>query len=184
MSNETDRLINEFQTISENAKKTFGGLSNEQINWRPRVDAWGVGQCFDHLIKSNQEFEPQFQEMTNGNRKQTFWQNYSPLTGFFGKFLLNSLKNDARKFKAPSKAIVPPSDIPADIIEQFAAHQNYVCETLKSLDKLEWNKTIVTSPFLRLMTYRLDIAFDIAVEHEKRHFRQAERVLKADGFPL
>lgn len=183
MSNETERLINEFQTISENAKKIFGELSNEQINWRPRADAWGIGQCFDHLIKSNQEFEPQFQEMTDGNRKQTFWQNYSPLTGFFGNFLLNTLKNDAKKFKAPSKAIVPPSDIPADIIEQFAAHQDYVCETLKSLDHLDWNKTIVTSPFLRLMTYRLDIAFDIAVEHEKRHFRQAERVIQQENFP-
>lgn len=183
MSNNADRLINEYQTISENAKKIFGGLSNEQINWRPRADAWGVGQCFDHLIKSNQEFEPQFQEMETGNRKQTFWQSYSPLSGFFGNFLLNSLKNDSRKFKAPSKAIVPPSDIPADIIEQFAAHQNDICEKIKLLDRLDWSKTIVTSPFFRLMTYRLDITFDISIEHEKRHFRQAERVLQTEGFP-
>lgn len=183
MSNGADRLINEYQTISGNARKTFGGLSGEQINWRPRADSWSVGQCFDHLIKSNMEFEPQFQEMTSGNRKQTFWQNYSPLSGFFGNFLLNSLKNDARKFKAPSKAIVPPSDIPADIIERFAAHQNDICEKIKSLDHLDWSKTIVTSPFLRLMTYRLDITFDISIEHEKRHFRQAERVMKSENFP-
>ena len=183
MSKNVDRLINEYQTISENARKTFGGLSNDQINWRPRPDGWSVGQCFDHLIKSNLEFEPQFQEMTSGNRKQTFWQSYSPLSGVFGNFLLNSLKNDARKFNAPSKAIVPTSDIPADIIEQFAAHQTDICERIKSLAHLDWNKTIVTSPFLRLMTYRLDITFDISVEHEKRHFRQAERVLQTDGFP-
>lgn len=183
MSNNADKLINEYQTISENARKIFGGLSSEQINWRPRADSWSVGQCFDHLIKSNQEFDSQFQELETGNRKHTFWQNYSPLTGFFGNFLLNSLKNDARKFKAPSKAIVPPSDIPADIIERFAAHQTDVCEKIKSLDRLDWSKTIVTSPFFRLMTYRLDITFNISIEHEKRHFRQAERVLQTDGFP-
>lgn len=183
MSNELESKISEFQTITENARKTFGGLSVEQINWRPRAESWSVGQCFDHLIKSNEAFEPQFQEIMSGNRKQTFWQNYSPLTGFFGNFLLNSLKNDAKKFKAPSKAIVPPSDIPADIIEIFAEHQNKICENIKQLDKVDWNKTIVTSPFLSVMTYRLDKAFEIAVEHEKRHFRQAERVVQAEGFP-
>ena len=54
---------------------------------------------------------------------------------------------------------------------------------MKSLDKFDWHKTVVTSPFLSLMTYRLDIAFEIAVEHEKRHFRQAERVTKEANFP-
>lgn len=184
MKDETERVTNELQSIAENARKTFGSLSNEQINWRPTETGWSIGQCFDHLIKSNQEFEPQFQQIASGKRKQNFWQNYSPLTGFFGNFLLNSLKNDARKFKAPSKAIVPPSEIPSDIIERFAAHQNELCEKIKSLDRLDWHKTIVTSPFLRLMTYRLDKTFDIAIEHEKRHFRQAERVLQTAGFPL
>ncbi len=183
MSNETDRLTNELQAISENALKTFGGLSGEQINWKPNAEGWSVGQCFDHLIKSNEAFDPQFQEFASANRKHTFWQSYSPLTGFFGNFLLKSLKNDAKKFKAPSKTIVPPSDIPADIIERFAAHQNELCEKMKTLDNFDWHKTVVTSPFLSLMTYRLDTAFEVAVEHEKRHFRQAERVLQTDGFP-
>ena len=176
-------IISELQKIAVEAQKTFGGLSGEQINWKPSAEGWSVAQCFDHLIKSNEAFEPQFQEFAGGNRKQTFWQNYSPLTGFFGNFLLKSLKNDAKKFKAPSKAIVPPSDIPADIIERFVAHQNELCEKMKSLDKFDWHKTVVTSPFLSLMTYRLDMAFEIAVEHEKRHFRQAERVTKAANFP-
>ena len=176
-------IISELQKIAVEAQKTFGELSPEQINWKPSAEGWSVAQCFDHLIKSNEAFDPQFQEFAGGNRKQTFWQNYSPLTGFFGNFLLKSLKNDAKKFKAPSKAIVPPSDIPADIIERFVAHQNELCEKMKSLDKFDWHKTVVTSPFLRLMTYRLDKAFEIAVEHEKRHFRQAERVTKEANFP-
>ena len=183
MKNDSDKIISEFCEISENARKTFGSLSVGQINWKPSAEGWSIAQCFDHLIKSNEAFEPQFQEFADGNRKQTFWQNYSPLTGFFGNFLLKSLKNDTKKFKAPSKAIVPPSDIPADIIERFAAHQNELCEKMKSLDNYDWHKTVVTSPFLRLMTYRLDTAFEIAVEHERRHFRQAERVTREANFP-
>jgi len=144
---------------------------------------WSVGQCFDHLIKSNEAFGPQFEELKSGGRKQTFWQNYSPLTGFFGNFLLKSLQNDAKKFKAPSKDIVPPSDIPADIIDRFVAHQADLIEKIGSIDGIDWGQTVVTSPFVSFMTYRLNTAFRIAVEHERRHFRQAERVMQTEGFP-
>lgn len=177
------KIISDLELISEEARTKFGGLSAEQINWQPRADAWSVGQCFDHLIISNEAFEPQFQQLVSGNRKQSFWENYSPLTGFFGNFLLKSLKNDAKKFKAPSKAIIPPSDIPGDIIDRFCSHQTVLAEKIKQVENIDWRQTIVTSPFLKLMTYRLDAAFEIAVEHERRHFRQAERVMQTVGFP-
>ncbi len=44
-------------------------------------------------------------------------------------------------------------------------------------------KTIITSPFLKVMTYKLADGFRVVVEHERRHFRQAERVLQTEGFP-
>lgn len=178
-----ENFIADFKQIAKDTKQTFGNLSAEQLNWKPRADAWSVGQCFDHLIKSNDEFNPQFQAIAGGNRKQTFWENYSPLTGFFSNFLLKSLKNDARKFKAPSKAIVPPSDISADIIERFVKQQDEICEWIKKFENVDLQKTVVTSPFMKLMTYSLDKTFEIAAEHEKRHFRQAERVMQTDGFP-
>jgi len=178
-----NEIISEYEKLGEDVSKTFGNLSAEQINWKPRADAWSVGQCLDHLIKSNDAFDEQFQAVSRGEKKPTFWENYSPLTSFFGNFLLKSLKNDARKFKAPSKAIVPPSNISADIVEQFVKHQAEVVEKLKTLKNVDLQKTVVTSPFLRLMTYRLNTALEIGVEHEKRHFRQAERVMQTEGFP-
>lgn len=176
-------VIAKLQEISEEALKKFGGLSAAQINWRPSAKNWSVGQCFDHLIKSNESFEPEFQRLIGGSRKPSLWESYSPLTGFFGNFLLRSLKNDARKYKAPSKEIVPPSEIPADIINRFARHQAELAEKIKQIENIDWRKTVVTSPFLKLMTYRLETAFEIAVEHERRHFRQAERVMQTEGFP-
>lgn len=176
-------IISEYEKVGEDVQKTFGNLSAEQINWKPRADSWSVGQCLDHLIKSNEEFDPQFQAIAKGEKTPTFWEKYSPLTSFFGNFLLKSLKNDARKFKAPSKAIVPPSDISADIVEQFVKHQREVVEKIKSLENVDLQKTVVTSPFLKLMTYRLGTALEIGVEHEKRHFRQAQRVMQTEGFP-
>lgn len=183
MNGETDRLISELEQISEDARKAFGGLSAEQVNWKFSAESWSVGQCFDHLIKSNRELFPALDKIGKGEWKNSFLENYSPLTGFFGNLLVNSLKKDERKFKAPIQAIVPPSHVEADVIEKFATHQRAVIEKIRLTEKADWRKTVVTSPFMRLMTYRLADGYRIIVEHERRHFRQAERVSKAENFP-
>ena len=79
---------------------------------------------------------------------------------------------------------MPPSEVDPNIVEVFAAHQAELAEKIKRTENADWNKTKVTSPFMKLMTYKLSDGFRIIIEHERRHFRQAERVLRADGFPV
>jgi hypothetical protein len=176
-------IISELETISEDAQKTFGSLSAAQINWRPSDEGWSVGQCFEHLIKSNELFYGELDKIANGERKNSFLENYSPLSGVFGNLLINSLKKDARKFKAPSRKIVPPSEVDPHIIEIFAAHQAELIGKIRRIETVDWQKIKITSPFMKLMTYRLDDGFRVIVEHERRHFRQAQRVTKTEGFP-
>jgi len=183
MNDEVENLTSELNKISDDAQGKFGNLSAEQINWRPSAEGWSVGQCFEHLIKTNKLFYDELDKIGSGARKNSFWENWSPLTSFGGKFLIKSLKSDARKFKAPSKAIVPPSEIKADIIEEFSKHQTEVIEKIKQTESADWRKTVITSPFMKLMTYSFADGLQVVVEHEKRHFRQAERVLQAEGFP-
>ena len=98
--------------------RLFGSLSDAQLNWKPRPDSWSIAQCLDHLIKSNDEVKPVIDAKINGG-KNSFWEQWSPLTGFFGNFLKNGLASDKRKFKAPSKDIVPPSEIEPGIVDRF-----------------------------------------------------------------
>jgi hypothetical protein len=177
MNDELKNLTSELQKISDDAQSKFGNLSLEQINWRPPAEGWSVGQCFEHLIKTNELFDGELEKIGSGGRQNSFWENWSPLTSFGGKFLIKSLKSDARKFKAPTKAIVPPSEIEAGIIEKFSKHQASVIEKIKRTENADWRKTVITSPFLKLMTYSFADGLQVVVEHEKRHFRQAERVL-------
>jgi len=183
MNDQLNNLTSELEEISQNAQKTFGNLSAEQINWRPSAEGWSVGQCFEHLIKANSLFFPELEKIAKGERKNSFLENYSPLSGFFGSLLVKSLQKDARKFKAPTQKIVPQSEVSADIINQFAAHQQEVVEKIKQTQSADWQKTKITSPFMKLITYKLTDGFRIVVEHERRHFRQAERVLQSEGFP-
>lgn len=183
MNGELSNLLSELEKVSDDAQKTFGHLSPEQINWRPAAEGWSVGQCFEHLIKTNELFYGKLDEIAAGKQKNSFFESYSPLSGFFGNLLINSLKKDERKFKAPSQKIVPPSEIDANIIEIFAAHQAELIGKIKQTETANWNKIKITSPFMKLMTYKLADGYKIVVEHERRHFRQAERVTKENDFP-
>lgn len=175
--------ITELKKICEETKSKFGNLSAEQINWKPSAEGWSVGQCFEHLIKTNSLFFPELEKIEPGTRKNSFLENYSPLSSFFGNLLIKSLQKDERKFKAPSQAIVPPSEVDANIIEQFSRHQTEVIDKIKRTGNADRQKIKITSPFMKLMTYKLEDGFRIVVEHERRHFRQAERALQTAGFP-
>lgn len=172
-----------MQKTADDARESFGELSGDQLNWKPGEKSWSVGQCLEHLIKTNEQFNPEFERFAKGNRQNSFWENWSPLTRFFGRFLINAVTEDSKKAKAPSKKIVPPSNIGADIVERFANHIAEVNEKITVCAGADREKTIVSSPFLPLMTYRLDDAYTVLVEHTKRHIRQAKRVKATEGFP-
>ena len=183
MSDELNNLTGELQTISADVQKTFGNLNAEQVNWKPSAEGWSVGQCFEHLIKTNEMFYGELDKIADGTRQSSFLENWSPLSGVFANLLIGSLQKDARKFKAPSPKIVPPSEIDENIIEIFAVHQAELIGKIKQTEAADWNKIKITSPFMKFMTYKLADGFRVVIEHEKRHFRQATRVTQTEGFP-
>lgn len=122
-------------------------------------------------------------KIASGSRKSSLLEKFSPLSGFFGNFLIGSLKKDEKKFKVPTDKIAPPSDIDPNIVEIFEAHQAELIEKIKQTENADWEKTKVTSPFFSFATYSLADGYTAIAEHEKRHIRQAERVLKEANFP-
>ena len=115
----------------------------------------------------------------------SFWERYSPLSGFFGRFLIGSLSPDnLKKVRTTSRAQPSSSQIDGRIIERFSEHQQQLVEHLQRLPiEIEPKKLVITSPLIGLVTYNLDDCFTILVVHGQRHFDQAKRVMAADGFP-
>lgn len=183
MDERIQSVTTEMMSIGDHARDSFGSLSDEQLNWKPSEKGWSVAQCLDHLIRSNVEFDDDWPKLHAGTRTNSFVESWSPLTGFWGRFLIRSLSNDAKKAKAPSKSIVPPSDIEPGIVDRFVNNIEATCKNVKGCDGLDLKKTVLTSPFLGIVTYNLDDAFSILVEHTKRHIRQAKRVTEMPDFP-
>ena len=183
MDERIKQVISDLKQVADDAHSTFGGLSFEQLNHKPAVTSWSIGQCLEHIIKTNELFYPEFEKLASGARKNSFIENYSPLSGFFGRFLIKAVSEDSKKSKVPSNAIVPPSDIEPDIVNRFTLHIDAVNHMIERCASADRAKTVVTSPFLMFATYTLEDAYTAMVEHTRRHIRQAKRVMEVDGFP-
>ena len=178
-------VCSELQRVADDAKATFGSLSVKQLNWKPAPKEWSIAQCFDHLITTHSLYFPLFEKLANGNVKQTAFESYSPLSGFFGSYLIKSLRpENVKKMKTTSKAQPSASEIDGDIIERYAQHQGQMIEAIRNVPtNIDPKRTIVTSPLLGIVTYSLDDCYTILAVHGPRHFNQAKRVMENEGFP-
>jgi len=184
MNDKLVKLIAEADAVTENVKHSFGNLSAEQLNWKSAAESWSIGQCLDHLIVTNEREFPAIENALRENYKNPFWSKLPYLPKFFGNLMVNLFKpENTRKYKAPKSFRPSQSEVSANIVEDFAAHQQKVARFFEQSGKLDIDKTKIISPVTAFVTYSLFDSYRVLVVHEQRHFRQAERVLQTKGFP-
>lgn len=185
MSEMIDKACSDLAAVADDAKAIFGDMTVEPLNWKPSEKEWSIAQCFDHLIVTHSLYFAECEKVSTGGYKPTFWQKVSPLSGFFGRFLIKSLDpRNTKKMKTTAKAFPSASEIGGDIIERFVEHQRQMIETVQKFPAtLDLEKTIVTSPLLGFVTYSLADTLTFLPMHCRRHFDQAKRVTENAGFP-
>src|SRR5262245_6328252 len=177
-------IIDQAEIIAREAKAIFGDLDSRQINWKPSVESWSVGQCFDHLITTNREYFPQLDQIIKGEKRETLWQRMPFLPGFFGNLVFNTISpTTVRKAKAPKIFQPASSDINPQIINNFVEQQYEVVGKMKATGGIDLEKIIIYSPVTKVVIYSLFDTYRIIVAHEQRHFNQAKRVMETEGYP-
>jgi DinB superfamily len=177
-------ILAEAEAVAKDTQMTFGHLDGNQINWKPGADKWSIGQCFEHLINANQEYLPILSQVIRDQKKTSLWQRMPFLPSFFGKLVVKSVSPDSKqKLKAPKLFQPASSKIDPQIIGKFVAHQNDMIAKMKATEGKDLEKIIIYSPVSKMVIYSLLNAYRIIVAHERRHFRQAQRVMEASGFP-
>src|SRR5688572_21284682 len=184
MNTELESLVNQADAIANDAQKVFGGLTKEQLNWKPGAERWSVAQCFDHLITTNSGYLPVIDDVLQGRKKSSIWQKLPFFPGLWGKLLIKSLDPaQTRKMKAPKKFQPAQSDVSSSIIHDFVNQQRELIERFKATANLDLERIVITSPAANLVTYSLMDAYRIIVVNERRHFQQAQRVTEESEFP-
>lgn len=179
----TKELLNDFLNLTEAAKKSaekFLNLSYNQINWRPADSQWSIGECFEHLVRTNRKYLEEFRrkkirtpESTDTNFRHTL----------IGKMILRTVMPDYKRKLRTSKAFNPMgSSISINIIQDFLKINNDLAEAAENLDPENY-KTKITSPFAGYIRYNIGDSLLIIANHNMRHLRQAERVVENKKFP-
>jgi len=70
-----------------------------------------------------------------------------------------------------------------EVIENYLNHFNRFLEYISNCRGIDIDKTIIRSPTIRFVTYRLRDAFQFLMQHEHRHINQGLRVKNSGGFP-
>jgi hypothetical protein len=170
--------------ITRETQLTFGVFNARQLNWRPDATRWSVAQCFEHLFMANRLMFQAAEDALNDTTPRTIWQRMPVLPGVLGRMLIRSQAPSAtRRFTASPKAQPAMSDIASDIIQRFVEQHRHAVARIQVLDERHAARAIMTSPFIRVITYSVLDGWRLVYAHDRRHFEQARRVTLSPGFP-
>ncbi|MEL6636443.1 MAG: DinB family protein [Bacteroidota bacterium] len=169
--------------ITRDFREAFATLRVDELNWRPAANSWSIAQHLDHLVRINRTYFPILDQLHAGTYQVPFYGKWGWYHRMMGHFILQSVKPESKK-KIRTFPIWEPrqSQIAGDIVERFAAHQEELKERMAAARELVERGALVASPANRAIVYSLGTAFEIIVEHEKRHLLHA-RAVKA-GLPV
>lgn len=169
----------QLQKTTEGFAEAFTHLSGTELNWKPNAKTWSIGQNVEHLIIINQTYFPILDRLDKGTYKAPFIGRFGFMTKMLGNFILTSvLPETAKKTKTIPIWEPSASEIPEDILTQFAAHQEVLAEKVAASRPHLEAGAVIASPANRHIAYTLERAFEIIVAHEKRHLKQAKEVMK------
>jgi len=176
---EKENWTEQINKITNDFKKTFESLTDDQMNWKPNKQTWSIAQNIDHLIVINKSYFSILNSIRQGNYKTPFIAKFNFITNFLGKSLLKSVQPGTEKKTKTFSIWEPTQNIElTDILKKFEKHQEDLKLQIEKSKDLLKKETIISSPANKNIVYKLETAFDIIVGHEQRHFEQAKKVLK------
>lgn len=182
MSN--DKFIIEILEFGEKAKRkavtNFSNLSDDQFNWKPSLHIWSVAECLEHLIISNSAYFEVFTKIAEGSYNMSFKERFSPLTFFWGIIMKDAMKEQVNRKMITHKTLNPiKSNFTSEQLESYIENCSKLLNHISSCRKVNLDKTIITSPTLKFVTYNLRDVFTFLMTHQHRHINQAIRVITA-----
>jgi len=170
------RLISELARADRRAEHAVKGLNPEQLNWRPRPDAWSAGQCLEHLQITNEVYLPAISIALEG-------QDRSPvpeiaLSRFSRWFIRNYIAPNpgGARAQAPKK-IQPAKQVDPAILDAFLRSNQTVRDMVARASAYNVNTIRFKNPFIPLLRFTVGTGLEIVTQHQSRHLLQAEGVL-------
>lgn len=177
--------VEAFEAARRRAEEIAGGLSAEQVNFRPAPGRWSVGQCLDHLAVSVRVYLDPMEPV--GERARVAGRTGGEPYGrgpFMGRFLIRALKKPGKRYPAPKGFRPRGGELAPDAVRaDFQAQVGRLEAAAKASEGLALGAIRMPWPAFSPVKLSLAQAFELQALHLHRHLDQAERVTQAPGFP-
>ena len=174
------KLLNDSET---NFLALLAGVSDAQWNWKPAPERWSVGECAEHIVRSNEALfgsakvalagdpDPEWKEKTKGKAE------------LLTQVMPNRNPGGAGGASAPQE-IRPTGEIGrGELIERFRALYDELEERVSSSEEpMKAHTEEHPFPFFSTLS-----AYDWIIYvplHTTRHSRQMIEVMETDGYPV
>jgi hypothetical protein len=175
-----ETLLADLHVLGQDTKALVAGLGEAQLRWRPAPEQWGIADCYEHLILSNDLYFPRLREVLAAAVRTTTPGVYRPR--LFGRLFIWSVGPRNRMRVKTSPSLVPPPAA-ADAPQRFLAQQDTLAALIEAARHVDLQQVRVVSPVDARFTFTLGECLHFLVAHQQRHVAQARRVRDAPGFP-
>ncbi|MEX1212544.1 MAG: DinB family protein [Balneolaceae bacterium] len=166
--------------VTRQAEDEFGRFDPEMLIRRPEPDKWSVAENLDHLKKFNDSYLPQIEAMVAGSYNRPLLSRIPGLSSAMKGMLHHFVKPDTTRKMGTFPLWEPENSLQGgDVLRRFKEHQEKLKEMIHIAVPFMERGAVVHSPATRWIVYDLKGAFDMIVDHEKRHLKQAKRALKS-----
>jgi hypothetical protein len=175
------RLALELSANDQTAQALAAGLTEDQLNWQPAPGSWSVGQCLEHLCRTNKAYLVSIfaalKEKPNSPVEQI-----TPV--WFGRWFIGSFVEpspNSKRVSAPPK-IRPAARVDLAVLDRFLSSNKSCRELIVQTRSKDINRIRFWNPFVVGIRFTVGTGREIITGHERRHLLQAERVRDSVNF--
>jgi len=173
---ELNKLVGRYNESAERLMNALKGLNEEQLTFKVSDSTWSIGQCADHIIKTEKALMKMIESALT--EKKEISRDSIKLTD---NQVLEYITNREQKAKAP-KAIQGQNTYtaPQEILEEFNAQREVFEGVVDTYTSKQLRQQVVQSPSGYVDAYQFLL---FTSGHTLRHIAQIKEVKGNENFP-
>jgi len=179
-----DDLRLQFEQFAADADAFVNTLDDQQFHWRPRSDAWSIGECLEHLNVTARVVLPRIDDALADAIGRGVRGDRPFVPSWLDRLALRTTEPPARWPMWSPAALRPAPWVPRErVMPQLREYQEQFIDRLRQANGIDLGRARVTSIASRWVRFSLGTGFALIAAHERRHLWQALSVSSTQGFP-
>lgn len=152
-------------------------LSHDTLNFKENADKWSMLECIEHLNLYGDHYFP---EMEKAIQSATSVSEPLFKSGWLGKYFAESMlpKEKLNKMKTFKDKNPANSKLDIKVLDRFVEQQKHLLKLLDMSNKVSLENVRIKTTLSSLLRLKLGDTFQFVINHNMRHLKQAEEVLR------